>query len=194
MASHDEGCGCTTCLVAWMERVALSCEIEASWHGWDLNPTPAYMGDDPTLPRVPEMSWVGWFVNQDAPRRELILAKCEVVLEAEQLLQRLPGGTMSHQEDLSGNQPAARELASLRESTQDLYKAISKYDRPRVAGLIEQVEREWRKCNSLQISLSAAGGSGDVLVDLAAGLNEAMRARARGLSIISGIGPTRADH
>lgn len=194
MASHAEGCGCTTCLVAWMERVALSCEIEASWHGLDLNPTPACMGDDPTVPRVPEMSWFGWFARQDAPRRQLIRAKCEVVLEAEQFLRSLSGGTMSNQEDQSGNPPAARELASLREVTGDLYKAISKHDKPRVAGLIELVEREWRRCNTLQIELSAEGGHGDTLVLLADGLNAAQQARCRGLALTSGLGVTRADH
>jgi hypothetical protein len=91
MALHDDGCICTPCLQRLREtmaRITLRFEIEASFYHWDLCPGGRWAGHDPTLPQIEVSGWHSWFARQDRPRRELILAKCEIVFEAEELLRR----------------------------------------------------------------------------------------------------------
>jgi hypothetical protein len=42
-----------------------------------------------------------------------------------------------------------RELLALRQTTTDLYRAISKHDKADALALIDAIEREWRRANRL---------------------------------------------
>lgn len=85
-----------------------------------------------------------------------------------------------------------RELTALRATTAELLQAVTVRHKERAAALVDDVENAWRRCNTLQLRLSAQGGHGDVLVALAEALNDAQRARAGALSLTGSLGSTRA--
>ena len=93
MSDHGHGCVCQDCLsdafdaIDAMEKMALTVQIQASWHGWCLEEPSRWAGHDHALPEVPTSTWHRQFMD-DAPRREMIRVKVEVWLEAQQLLQR----------------------------------------------------------------------------------------------------------
>jgi hypothetical protein len=89
MNDHERTCMCLECLnrlagaADELVTLALDWQIKASWHGWPVDENGPYAGYQPWLPVIPTNSWHLWFERQDAPRRGLIRAKVEVVLEAQ---------------------------------------------------------------------------------------------------------------
>jgi hypothetical protein len=83
MPPHEKACICVQCLdslaaaVDELEKMAMAAQIQASWHGWNLDEQPQWAGHDPSLPTVPQCSWHLWFAQDDLPRRQLILAKVD---------------------------------------------------------------------------------------------------------------------
>jgi hypothetical protein len=95
---------------------------------------------------------------------------------------------MSIQDDQLGNPSTPRELITLREITSELRQAVARRDREHAASMVSEIERAWKRVNTMQITLSAQGGHGDLLVTLAESLNEAQRIRGNALSLSNGLG------
>jgi hypothetical protein len=91
---HDRDCCCRQCLLVLADAVdeiatmALAAQIQASWEGWPVDAIGPYAGYQPWLPVIPTNAWLLWFARDDWPRRQLIIAKVEVLNEAQRLIAR----------------------------------------------------------------------------------------------------------